>query len=147
MDADAKRLVIVEDDARFARTLARSFERRGYDVRACPDIAALEALIADWRPAFAVVDLKLGTTSGLVAVRALAALDPAPRIVVLTGYASISTAVEAIKLGATGYLPKPANTDDVEAAFGRVEGNVGEPIGVKRVRPGLEIRPGWLSAL
>jgi two-component system response regulator RegA len=71
-------------------------------------------------PEYAVVDLKMGGASGLTLVRTLHELDPATRIVVLTGYASIATAVEAIKLGATQYLSKPANADEIVAAFGHM---------------------------
>jgi len=122
-------LFLVEDDASFARTLQRSLERRGYRVRLAADPAALDALIAEGAPAFAVVDLKLGQASGLACVQTLHAADPATKIVVLTGYASIATAVQAIKLGATSYLAKPANTDDIEAAFGtNASGDVDTPI-------------------
>lgn len=130
MDAK-RRLVIVEDDEAFARTLKRSFERRDYEVRVAPGPDALDALLADWRPGYAVVDLKLGNASGLSCVQTLRAADPAMRIVVLTGFASIATAVEAIKLGASHYLAKPSNTDDIEAAFGRAEGDVDAPIGAR----------------
>ena len=124
METDGgRRLIIVEDDETFARTLARSFERRGYQVRCAASIEQLGALLERERPGYAVVDLKLGTSSGLACVQALHALDPAIRIVVLTGYASIATAVEAIKLGASHYLPKPANTDEIEAAFGKSGGD------------------------
>lgn len=118
-----RRLLIVEDDEGFARTLARSFERRGYVVRVLPSPDGLETAAADFRPGFAVVDLRLGNSSGLACVAALHGRDPEMRIVVLTGFASIATAVEAIKLGATNYLTKPADTDDVEAAFAAVAGN------------------------
>jgi len=123
MSDTGRRLVIVEDDEAFARTLARSFERRGYTVATATSPAGLDALLAQHGFDFAVVDLKLGTQSGLPCVAALHAADLATRIVVLTGFASIATAVEAIKLGAAHYLPKPSNTDDIEAAFGRAEGN------------------------
>lgn len=123
-----KTLVIVEDDATFAKTLCRSFERRGYRVLVANSVEALDRLIETERPDYAVVDLKLGTGSGLTCVQALHALDPAMRIVVLTGYASIATAVEAIKLGASHYLPKPSNTDDIEAAFGKAAGDTEVPI-------------------
>lgn len=129
---DSKSLVIVEDDATFARTLARSFERRGYRVRVAASADELEQLLETGRPDYAVVDLKLGTSSGLTCVQALHALDPAIRIVVLTGYASIATAVEAIKLGASHYLPKPSNTDDIEAAFGKSEGDADVAISGQR---------------
>ena len=122
------RLVIVEDDAAFARTLARSFERRGYQVAHAASGEALAVLVAQQAFDFAVVDLKLGSGSGLACVQLLHALPAAPRIVVLTGFASIATAVEAIKLGAAHYLAKPANTDDIEAAFGRAAGDPGVPL-------------------
>ncbi len=123
-DAAPRRLLIVEDDAAFARTLSRSFERRGYAVRHVAHLAEVEAALAEHDPGYAVVDLKLaGGDSGLACVQALHAHDPDMLIVVLTGYASIATAVEAIKLGACHYLAKPSNTDDIEAAFGRAEGD------------------------
>jgi two-component system, response regulator RegA len=121
-------LVIVEDDATFARTLQRSFERRGYRVRVADSPAALDALLAEATPDRAVVDLKLGTASGLPCVARIHAHDPATLIVVLTGYASIATAVEAIKLGASHYLVKPSNTDDIEAAFGKAPGDPDVPL-------------------
>ncbi len=123
MDTE-RTLLIVEDDAAFARTLARSFERRGYAVLQANGVAAAEALLASHSPGYAVVDLKLaGEASGLACVKRLHAHDPAMLIVVLTGFASIATAVEAIKLGACHYLAKPSNTDDIEAAFDRAEGD------------------------
>lgn len=118
-------LVLVEDDATFARTLQRSFERRGYRVRVAASPTELDALLQQETPSRAVVDLKLGTASGLPCVARLHAHDPAMLIVVLTGYASIATAVEAIKLGACHYLAKPASTDDIEAAFGKAAGDPG----------------------
>jgi len=115
-----KRLLIVEDDAAFARTLAKSFERRGYAVRLAAGLPDVQAVIAAYRPTHAVVDLKLqGEASGLSCVQALHQFDSKMLIVVLTGFASIATAVEAIKLGASHYLAKPSNTDDIEAAFER----------------------------
>ena len=121
----ANRLLIVEDDAVLARTLARSFERRGYVVQMIDGLDRLEETARDFAPSHAVVDLRLGGASGLEAIRLLHAVDAATCIVVLTGFASIATAVEAIKLGATNYLTKPANTDDIEAAFARTEGDAG----------------------
>lgn len=110
-------LLIVEDDASFSRTLKRSFERRGYRVLAAPGLEEMLELLKQDTPQYAVVDLKLAGASGLACVQALHAHDPAMLIVVLTGFASIATAVEAIKLGACHYLAKPSNTDDIEAAF------------------------------
>ena len=124
MTEAARTLVIVEDDVVFARTLRRSFERRGYDVTPAASHEELLVLLATATPRYAVVDLKLGGASGLVCVQTLHAHDPATLVVVLTGFASIATAVEAIKLGASHYLVKPSNTDDIEAAFDRTEGSV-----------------------
>ena len=129
-------LVVVEDDVKFARTFGRSFERRGYQVAITHSPAELEQVLQSSRPGFAVVDLKLGTQSGLTCVRRLHEFDPDMLIVVLTGYASIATAVEAIKLGACHYLPKPANADDVDAAFSKAAtskggGDEAVPIGTR----------------
>jgi two-component system response regulator RegA len=118
-----RQLLIVEDDDAFARALGRSFERRGYAVTQAGNLAEVEALLATGSPGYAVVDLKLnGEASGLAAVQMLHRHNPKTLIVVLTGFASIATAVEAIKLGACHYLAKPSNTDDIEAAFGRATG-------------------------
>ncbi len=122
-------LVIVDDDEAFARTLKRSFERRGYEVAVTPTLTELRALLGERTPGFAVVDLKLAGASGLACLEALHAHDPATQIVVLTGFASIATAVESIKLGACHYLAKPANTDDIEAAFAKGAGNAAVPLG------------------
>ncbi|MBB4223897.1 MULTISPECIES: response regulator transcription factor [Variovorax] len=122
--AEAQRqLLIVEDDGAFARALGRSFERRGYAVTHASNLAEVESLLAGSSPGYAVVDLKLnGEASGLACVQMLHRHNPKMLIVVLTGFASIATAVEAIKLGACHYLAKPSNTDDIEAAFGRATG-------------------------
>lgn len=118
-------LLIVEDDEAFARTLTRSFTRRGYTVLHADSLEATQQLLQDHDPGFAVVDLKLkGESSGLACVQALHQHDDEMLIVVLTGYASIATAVEAVKLGACHYLAKPSNTDDIEKAFHRAEGDV-----------------------
>jgi two-component system response regulator RegA len=114
-------LLIIEDDAAFARTLGRSFERRGYQVLLAAGYDEARALLQQHTPHYAVVDLKLtGNMSGLACVQMLHEHDEAMLIVVLTGFASIGTAVEAVKLGAVQYLAKPSNTDDIEAAFGHV---------------------------
>ncbi|MFG1462554.1 response regulator transcription factor [Xanthobacter sp. DSM 24535] len=120
---DRRVLVIVEDDAVFARALRKSFERRGYQVLTSDRLEGIVALLATQSPGYAVVDLKLAGGSGLECVKALHQHDPGMKIVVLTGFASIATAVEAIKLGACHYLAKPANSDDIEAAFDRVDGD------------------------
>jgi two-component system response regulator RegA len=117
-------LLIIEDDAAFARTLGRSFERRQYRVLLAASLDQAAELLRTHSPGYAVVDLKLSdSNSGLACVQMLHKHDPAMLIVVLTGFASINTAVEAIKLGACQYLAKPSNTDDIEAAFGHVAGS------------------------
>jgi len=121
-------LVIVEDDAALVRALRRSFERRGYVVHHCDGLSSLEALLRRITPGYAVVDLKLAGESGLECVKALHAVHAGIRIVVLTGFASIATAVEAIKLGACHYLPKPSSTDDIIAAFDRDGGDASVPL-------------------
>ena len=120
---DNRQMLIVEDDLMFARTLKRSFERRSYEVLLATNPEEITALLAVHSPAYAVVDLKLGATSGLTCVKMLHDFDPDMLIVVLTGFASIATAVEAIKLGACHYLAKPSNTDDIEEAFTKAKGD------------------------
>ena len=129
---DDRQLLIVEDDSGFARTLKRSFERRGYGVVVSASLDEVRALLEQQSPGYAVVDLKLaGGASGLACVEALHAHDPEMLIVVLTGFASIATAVEAIKLGACHYLAKPSNTDDIEAAFQKAAGNAAIEVGAR----------------
>lgn len=127
-----RQLMIIEDDESFSRTLRRSFERRGYEVIAARSHEQLVELLGVHHPEYAVVDLKLGSASGLTCVQTLHAFDPDMVIVVLTGFASIATAVEAIKLGARHYLAKPAGTDEIEAAFARQDG---DPDAVLSARP------------
>jgi two-component system response regulator RegA len=126
-------LLIVEDDAAFARTLKRSFERRNYRVLLAASLDEARELIRHETPQYAVVDLKLGMASGLAVVQLLHQHDVEMMIVVLTGFASIATAVEAIKLGACNYLVKPSNTDDIEAAFSNepVEAQLQTPVAAR----------------
>jgi len=116
-------LLLVDDDDRFRQRLARAFESRGFQVRAASGEAEALSLARDESPELALVDLKMPNGSGLVLVRELKAIDPATNVVVLTGYGSIATAIEAVKLGATHYLSKPADVDDILAAFARAEGD------------------------
>lgn len=121
-------LLIVDDDATFASILARALARRGY--RAITAHHASEALAQcrDYQPIRAVVDLKLETESGLNLLPQLKAINPDIQVLILTGYSSISTAVEAIKMGAANYLCKPASVDDILAAFEGVKPNPEVPI-------------------
>ncbi len=111
-------LLLVDDDKTFCAVLARALAKRGFDVTIANSVEQAIPTARANPPEFAIVDLKMDGASGLVLTKALHELDPATRIVMLTGYASIATAVEAIKLGATQYLAKPANADEIVAAFG-----------------------------
>jgi two-component system, response regulator RegA len=115
----APSLLIVEDDEVLRRRLARAFRDRGFEVReAASGEDALQLAQGD-PPEHAVVDLRMPGLSGLDVVKGLKALEPSTVVVVLTGYGSIATALEAVRLGATHYLTKPADADDVLAAFSR----------------------------
>lgn len=116
-------ILIVEDDDDLAQTLQRSLERRGFAVSRFSSAEEMRNATMPVMPSHAVVDLKLTGDSGLTCVDYLHRLNPDMRIVVLTGFASIATAVEAIKLGAAHYLTKPSGTDDILAAFDRGEGD------------------------
>jgi two-component system, response regulator RegA len=113
-------LLLVDDDPTFCGVLRQALEKRNFSVTVAHSVEDAAPLAKANPPEFAVVDLKMDGASGLALVKILHELDPATRIVVLTGYASIATAVEAIKLGATQYLSKPANADEIVAAFGHL---------------------------
>jgi two-component system response regulator RegA len=120
MRADAQRQVlIVDDDERFAVTLAAALARRGYVAHVSHDAASALATAHTKEPDAAVVDLKLGADDGLALIEPLRRAHPKMRIVVLTGYASIATAVKAIKLGADDYLAKPVTANAVAAVLER----------------------------
>jgi two-component system response regulator RegA len=109
----------VEDDDVLRGRLARAFRERGYDVHEAESAAAAEHEALCAPPDCAVVDLRLEDSSGLDVVRALVAACPAVAVVVLTGYGSIATALEAVRLGARHYLTKPADVDEILSAFAR----------------------------
>ena len=113
-----KSLLIVDDDEAFRKRLGRAMEKRGFDPVTMAESVAegLDAARAA-PPAFAVIDLRLEDGNGLDVVEVLREIRPDARIVVLTGYGAIATAVAAVKIGATDYLSKPADADDVEAAL------------------------------
>ena len=116
-------LLLVDDDEEFLGVLAPAMHKRGFLVSTANSAESAFALAEQDPPEYAVVDLKMAGNSGLVLVRQLAGLQAGTRIVVLTGYASISTAIEAIKLGATHYLAKPVDADEIVAAFGKQNGD------------------------
>mgnify|MGYP001765668880 CR=1 FL=1 len=117
-DAD-RTLLIVDDDKPFLQRLARAMELRGFDVEMAGSIAEGLAHVEARAPAYAVVDMRLGDGNGLDVVEALRRRRPEARTVVLTGYGNIATAVTAVKLGATDYLSKPADADEVMRALTR----------------------------
>lgn len=131
-------LLLVDDDLTLCRVLARALEKRGYAVTAAHDVAGATDAAAISLPDYAVIDLKMPGPSGLNLIGGLKSRNARIRIIVLTGYASISTAVEALKLGALHYLPKPASADEIVAALHRDDGNAtvaisGQPLSVRRL--------------
>jgi two-component system response regulator RegA len=116
---EAPLLLIVEDDEPLRARLARAFQARGFDVRQAGDIPNAEAVAAAEPPEFVVLDLRMPNGNGLDLIPRLLAADPATRIVVLTGYGSVATAIEAVRRGAVHYLTKPADADEIVAAFSR----------------------------
>ncbi len=110
-------LLLVDDDAPLCQRLARAMERRGFLVATAESVASGIAAVSERPPAFAVVDLRLADGSGLEIVKTLRRARPGARIVMLTGYGNIATAVAAVKAGALDYLPKPADADAVERAL------------------------------
>jgi len=117
MALEGASLLIVEDDEVLGERLAAAFAARGFDVRSARTAAAAESLIKEDPPELVVLDLRVGQDNGLALIPILKQADPATRVVVLTGYGSIATAVEAVKRGATQYLTKPADADEILAAF------------------------------
>jgi two-component system response regulator RegA len=118
-EASHPSLLIVDDDHVLRERLARAFRERGFEVSTADCFDQALSLAREDSPEMAIVDLRMPGRSGLELVRELHDLDPQTRIVVLTGYGSIATAVEAVRLGAANYLAKPADVDDLLAAFAR----------------------------
>jgi two-component system, response regulator RegA len=123
LEAPAPSLILVDDDPAFCEVLGDALARRGLDIFIAHNAADGLRLAEQHAPGYAVVDLRMPGPSGLELVARLRAQDPEMKIVVLTGYASITTAVEAIKLGATYYLTKPTDADEIMAAFHRDDGS------------------------
>ncbi len=138
MNTDRPCLLLVDDDEIFTSVMSKALEKRGFSVKVAHNVD--EAILASRNspPEFATVDLNMPGKSGLELIRHLIEIDKNTRIVVLTGYASITTAVEAVKLGATHYLAKPVDADEVMTAFFKTEGNVNaivarQPLAVGRL--------------
>ena len=126
--SDLPSLLLVDDDEVLCSVLARALQRREYRVTVAHDYESAIALAGGVLPEYAVVDLKLPGGSGLHLVKKLVDLDAHTRVVVLTGYGSIATAIEAVKLGAHYYLTKPADADDIVAALHCESGTPAAPI-------------------
>ena len=138
-DDERSTLLLVDDDDAFRRVLARALDRRGYAVSVAATVAAAIVKAQAQSPEYAVVDLRMPGQSGLVLIEKLLELDPNTRIVMLTGYASIATAIEAIKLGAVHYLAKPCDADEIVAALNKSGGGdsaipvTGSPLSIDRL--------------
>ncbi len=122
-----KSLLIVDDDEPFLRRLARAMEKRGFEPECAESVAAGRAIATARPPAYAVIDLRLEDGNGLDVVEVLREKRPEARIVVLTGYGAIATAVAAVKIGATDYLSKPADANDVTNALLAIESELPPP--------------------
>jgi two-component system response regulator RegA len=120
-------LLLVDDDEAFLKRLAKAMEKRGFQVETAESVAAGKAIATARPAAYAVVDLRLKDGNGLDVVETLRARRPESRIVVLTGYGAIATAVAAVKIGATDYLAKPADATDVTNALLAHEGELPPP--------------------
>jgi two-component system response regulator RegA len=112
-----EKILVVDDDILFAKTLANSIQKRGFLTFVANDIETAIGLVAAHMPDKAVIDLKIGHDSGLSLLATFKELNPAIKMLILTGYSSIATAVSAIKLGAHDYVCKPVDADEVLAAF------------------------------
>lgn len=112
-------LLLVDDDGVYRERLAKAMMARGYEVRTAADAEAAVALAEVESPELAVLDLRMPGESGLDLLRRLKAIDPTTKILMLTGYGSIATALEAVRLGAVHYLTKPVDVDEILAAFDR----------------------------
>jgi two-component system response regulator RegA len=131
-------LLLVDDDATFCGVLKQALGKRGFEVHAATDVETGLRLTESVELEYAVIDLRIGQESGLALVKRLHELDANTRIVMLTGFASIATAVEAIKLGAVHYLAKPADVDEIVSALHKDEGDEhveikDKPLSVRRL--------------
>jgi len=137
-DKDKPQLLLVDDDEIFCSVLKPALEKRNFQVTVAHDVVSGIEQAEKTVPEYAVIDLRIGYDSGLEMVKKLMSLDCNTQIVILTGFASIATAVEAIKLGAVHYLTKPANADEIVAALYKNEGDSSvsindHPLSVKRL--------------
>ena len=114
---EGKTMLLVDDDQPWLTRLARAMERRGYIVSIADTVAEGLVLAKSLKPAYAVVDMRLQDGNGMDVIEAVQQVNPEGRVIMLTGYGNITTAVEAVKKGAVDYLAKPADADEIEAAL------------------------------
>ncbi len=138
LETDKPQLLLVDDDETFCSVLKPALEKRNYEVLVATNVTDGMILAERELPEYAVIDLRIGFESGLELVKKLISLDDNTQIVMLTGFASIATAVEAIKLGAIHYLTKPANADEIVNALNKNEGDTSvliseHPLSIKRM--------------
>jgi len=138
LETDKPQLLLVDDDETYCSVLKPALEKRNFQVSVAHDVKSGILLAEQSEPEYAVIDLRIGYDSGLEMVEKLISLDDNTQIVILTGFASIATAVEAIKLGAIHYLSKPANADEIVNALYKNEGDSSvsinkNPLSVKRL--------------
>jgi len=137
-EMDKPNLLLVDDDETFCSVLKPALEKRNFQVTVANDVKSGISLAEQTEPEYAVIDLRIGHDSGLEMVKKLISLDGNTQIIMLTGFASIATAVEAIKLGAIHYLTKPANADEIVNALYKNKGDSSieinqNPLSVKRL--------------
>jgi two-component system response regulator RegA len=136
-------MLVADDSQLFRERLARAFRDRGFRVSAACDYDQAMELARQEAHQLAVVDLRMPGRSGLELVRDLLDLDPEMRVLVLSGFGSIATAVDAVKLGAVNFLPKPADADEILAAFGRSDVKLPEEATVETTEPPSLARVEW----
>lgn len=137
MTANPDRVLLIDDDEAFLNVMQRGFTRRGFDTETCSDPERAIDTCQQFSPSHIVLDLNMPTTSGLLLVPDLLSAAPSSRLVILTGYSSIATAVAATQAGATNYLCKPASIDEILTAFDNAAEAApeipSEPISVERM--------------
>jgi len=134
-------ILIVDDDRVLSERLVKAFRERGFEAQGAASVDEALSIARSEPPEYAVVDLRIAEHSGLELSRELLALDPETRIVILTGYGSIATAIDAVRLGAVYYLSKPADADDILQAFAR--GSAPPSVGLEAVEAPSLARAEW----
>jgi two-component system response regulator RegA len=132
-----RRLLLVDDSEAFRERLARAFRDRGFEVTTAGNYGEAMAAATLQPPDLAVVDLRMPGESGLTLVKSLKGIHESMLVLVLSGFGSIATAIDAMRLGAVNFLPKPADADDILAAFARGDAPVAEVVGIHPETPSL----------